>query len=93
MDAPLAIDGGRGQLNAALVALARLGLDEVPAVGLAKREEELYRAGAPEPLRLSRHDEGLQLLQRIRDECHRFALARLRGKRSQRSLRPVPFSR
>jgi excinuclease ABC subunit C len=83
------VDGGRGQLNAALVALARLGLDELPVVGLAKRDEALYTPGAPEPLRLSRHDEGLQLLQRIRDECHRFALARLRARRTKRSLRSL----
>jgi len=81
------IDGGRGQLNAALTALARLGLDAVPAVGLAKKQEELYVPGHPEPLRLSRHDEGLKLLQRIRDECHRFALSRHRARRSKRSLR------
>jgi excinuclease ABC subunit C len=83
------IDGGRGQLNAALAGLARLGHEEVPLVGLAKREEELYLPGAPQPLRLSRHDAGLQLLQRIRDECHRFALARHRARRSKRSLKSV----
>ena len=81
------IDGGRGQLNAALAALARLGVEEVPVVALAKREEEVYVPGLPEPLRLRRSDPGLQLLQRIRDETHRFALARHRGRRSARSLR------
>jgi excinuclease ABC subunit C len=81
------IDGGRGQLNAALTALGRLGLEELQVVGLAKREEELYLPGMPEPLRPSRHDAGLQLLQRIRDECHRFALGRHRAQRSKRSLR------
>jgi excinuclease ABC subunit C len=83
------IDGGRGQLNAALAALARLGLEEVPAVALAKRAEELYVPGHPEPLVLSRHDAGLQLLQRIRDECHRFALTRHRARRGKRSLRSL----
>lgn len=83
------IDGGRGQLNAALSALARLGLEQLPVVGLAKRDEELFVPGAPEPLRVSRHDAGLQLLQRIRDECHRFALARHRARRSARSLRSL----
>lgn len=83
------VDGGRGQLNAALSALARLGLEELPVVGLAKREEELYLPGAPAPLKPSRHDAGLQLLQRIRDETHRFALARHRARRSKRSLRGV----
>jgi excinuclease ABC subunit C len=81
------IDGGRGQLNAALAALARLGAEEVPVVALAKREEEVYVPGLPEPLRLRRADPGLQLLQRIRDETHRFALSRHRGRRSARSLR------
>jgi len=83
------VDGGRGQLNAALSALARLGLEELPVVGLAKREEVLYLPGAPLPVRPSRHDAGLQLLQRIRDETHRFALARHRARRSKRSLRGV----
>jgi excinuclease ABC subunit C len=83
------VDGGRGQLNAALTALARLGLEEVPAVGIAKRAEELFVPGHPEPILLSRHDAGLQLLQRIRDECHRFALARHRARRGKRSLRSL----
>jgi excinuclease ABC subunit C len=83
------VDGGRGQLNAALTALGRLGLEEVQVVGLAKREEELYLPGSPEPLRPSRRDAGLQLLQRIRDECHRFAVGRHRAQRSRRSLRSL----
>lgn len=83
------IDGGRGQLNAALAALARLGLEDLTVVALAKREEEIYRPGAPEPLRLARSDAGLQLLQRIRDETHRFALSRHRARRSKRSLRSL----
>ncbi len=58
------IDGGRGQLNAALEALAELGVEETPVVALAKREEELYLPERPEPLRLRRDDAGLQLLQR-----------------------------
>jgi excinuclease ABC subunit C len=81
------VDGGRGQLNAALDALAGLGLDEVAVVGLAKREEEVYLPGSPSPLRLARRDGGLRLLQTIRDETHRFALARHRARRSKRSLR------
>ncbi len=83
------VDGGRGQLNAALAALSRLGLEDLAVVGLAKREEEIYRPGAPEPLQLGREDSGLRLLQRIRDETHRFALARHRGRRSKRSLRSL----
>jgi excinuclease ABC subunit C len=81
------IDGGRGQLNAALSALALLGVEETPMVGLAKREEELYLPGHPEPLRLPRRDAGLQLLQQVRDEAHRFALSRHRRRRSKRVLR------
>jgi excinuclease ABC subunit C len=81
------IDGGRGQLNAALAALATLGVEETPVVGLAKREEEIYVPGLPEPLRLPRADVGLRLLQEVRDEAHRFALRRHRGRRSARVLR------
>jgi excinuclease ABC subunit C len=81
------IDGGRGQLNAALEALAGLGVEETPIVGLAKREEELYLPERPEPLRLPRGDAGLQLLQEIRDEAHRFAVTRHRKRRSKRTLR------
>ena len=80
------IDGGRGQLNAALEALGELGVEETPIVGLAKRDEELFLAKSPEPLRLDRFDAGLQLLQQIRDEAHRFALSRHRRRRSRRSL-------
>jgi excinuclease ABC subunit C len=83
------IDGGRGQLNAALRALARLGLEEVPAVAIAKKAEEVYLPGVPDPVRPSRHDAGLKLLQRIRDEAHRFALARHRARRAKRTLRSV----
>ncbi len=81
------IDGGRGQLNAALEALVALRVEETPIVGLAKREEELYLPERPEPLRLPRGDAGLQLLQEIRDEAHRFAVARHRKRRSKRTLR------
>jgi len=81
------IDGGRGQLNAALEALAVLGVEETPIVGLAKREEELYVPELPEPLRLPRDHPGLQLLQQVRDEAHRFAVSRHRGRRSKRTLR------
>jgi excinuclease ABC subunit C len=81
------IDGGRGQLNAALDALAELGVEETPVVGLAKREEELYLPERPEPLRLSRRDPGLKLLQQVRDEAHRFAVSRHRGRRSRENLR------
>ncbi len=81
------IDGGRGQLNAALEALAELGVEETPIVGLAKREEEIYMPDRPEPLRLPRHDAGLKTLQLIRDESHRFAVSRHRRRRQNRTLR------
>ena len=80
------VDGGRGQLNAALAALAELGVEETPVVALAKRAEELYLPERPEPLRLARTDAGLQLLQRVRDEAHRFAVSRHRRRRSRRTL-------
>jgi excinuclease ABC subunit C len=80
------IDGGRGQLNAALAALADLGVEETPVVAIAKREEELYLPSLPEPLALGRADAGLRLLQQIRDEAHRFALSRHRRRRSARTL-------
>jgi excinuclease ABC subunit C len=82
----LLIDGGRGQLNAALSALAELGVEETPVVALAKREEELYVAGVPAPIALPREDPGLRLLQQVRDEAHRFAVSRHRRRRSARTL-------
>ena len=67
------IDGGKGQLGAALEELEKLGLSNIPVIGLAKEFEEIYRPGESEPLRLS-HDSGaLKLLQRVRDESHRLA--------------------
>ncbi|HVV02087.1 MAG TPA: excinuclease ABC subunit UvrC [Verrucomicrobiae bacterium] len=83
------IDGGKGQLNAACGELAKLGLDSIPVIGLAKEFEEIYRPGEKEPLRLS-HDTGaLKLLQRLRDECHRVANtynAELRLRRISESI-------
>jgi excinuclease ABC subunit C len=83
------IDGGKGQLNAACAELARLGLQHIPILGLAKEFEEIYRPGQKQPLRLS-HDSGaLKLLQRVRDESHRLANtynAQLRLKRISESL-------
>ncbi len=83
----IVIDGGRGQLNAGLRALAELGVEETPVVALAKREEELYLVDRPEPARLPRKDPGLQQLQRIRDEAHRFAITRHRSRRRRATLR------
>jgi excinuclease ABC subunit C len=69
----LLIDGGKGQLNAALDALNMLGVRPPCLISLAKREEEIYRPGEAEPIRLSRHSAALRLLQYVRDEAHRFA--------------------
>ena len=79
------IDGGLGQLNVVVDVVARLGLtDRVPLASLAKSFEEVYRPGSSTPIRLPRQSEALYLLQRLRDEAHRFAISyhrSLRGKR------------
>src|ERR1019366_7974465 len=67
------IDGGKGQLSAARAELEKLGLGHIPTIGLAKEFEEIYRPGEKEPLRLSHETGALKLLQRVRDESHRFA--------------------
>jgi len=81
----LLVDGGKGQLGVAVRVLEELGLDgEIPVAALAKRFEEVYLPGRADPVQLSRQSEALYLLQRIRDEAHRFANAfhrELRGKR------------
>jgi len=69
----LLIDGGKGQLSAALEAFAMLHVEPPCLLSLAKREEEIYRPGDAEPLKLSRHAAALRLLQYVRDEAHRFA--------------------
>jgi excinuclease ABC subunit C len=69
----LLIDGGKGQLNAALDAFRVLGVEPPCVISLAKQEEEIYRPGEAEPLRLSKHAAALRLLQYVRDEAHRFA--------------------
>jgi excinuclease ABC subunit C len=67
------VDGGKGQLGAAVYELQRLGLGELPVIGLAKEREEVFRPGVAAPLVLDRDSGALKLLQRIRDEAHRFA--------------------
>lgn len=67
------IDGGKGQLNAARAELVKLGLNHLPTIGLAKEFEEIYRHESHAPLRLSHESGALKLLQRVRDESHRFA--------------------
>jgi excinuclease ABC subunit C len=80
------VDGGKGQLSAAASALAELELDDLPLISLAKREELIFRRGEAEPLRLERGHPGLQLLQRLRDEAHRFAVSFHRQQRRERHL-------
>jgi excinuclease ABC subunit C len=83
------IDGGKGQLNAAVAELTKIGLTGIPIIGLAKEFEEIYRPGEPEPLRLDHNTGALKLLQRVRDESHRFANtynAKLRLKKISESL-------
>ena len=80
------VDGGKGQLAAALKALRETGTGRVSVIALAKREEEVFVPGNPRAIRLDRHSAGLQLLQRLRDEAHRFALGYHRQRRSSESL-------
>jgi excinuclease ABC subunit C len=77
------VDGGPPQVAAAQRALDELGIDDVPLCGLAKRLEEVWVPGEPDPVILPRSSEGLYLLQRIRDEAHRFAINHHRGRRSK----------
>ncbi len=80
------LDGGRGQLNAGLRVLEELGLDYLPVVALAKRDEEVYHPGSLHPLALDLASPGLQTLQRIRDEAHRFAITYHKKLRQRRTL-------
>ena len=81
------IDGGRGQLSAAYEALEAIGLGNLVAVGIAKKEEVIFTRERPEPVVLPEHDPALLLMQRIRDEAHRFAITFHRKARSMRDLR------
>ncbi len=83
------VDGGKGQLSAAVGVLRELDLGEVPVAGLAKRFEELYLPGRPEPIILPPKSQGLYLVQRIRDEAHRFAITYHRTVRSRQALASV----
>jgi excinuclease ABC subunit C len=85
----LLIDGGKGQLNVAVRVLEELGLEDICVASLAKRFEEVYLPGRPEPVRISRDSEALYLLQQVRDEAHRFAITyhrQLRGKKMTTSV-------
>jgi excinuclease ABC subunit C len=81
------IDGGKGQLSAAYEALEQIGLANLVAIGIAKKEELLYTRDQMEPIVLSEHDPALLLLQRIRDEAHRFAVTFHRKARAMRDMR------
>jgi excinuclease ABC subunit C len=80
------IDGGKGQLNAAAEVLSEYGLDHLPIFGLAKRQEEIFVPDQEEPILLPRNSQGLYLVQRIRDEAHRFAITAHRRARAKLGL-------
>jgi len=84
----LLIDGGLGQVNAVQMSLAHLGIG-IPVFGLAKKNEELFRPGISAAIVLSRRDEGLMLLQRMRDEAHRFAVEYNRKRREKKLTRSI----
>jgi excinuclease ABC subunit C len=81
------VDGGKGQLGAARRAFEEIDLPQQPVIGLAKREEEVFVPGRPDGVRLPRRSPALHLLQRLRDEAHRFAVTYNRKLRSKRTLR------
>jgi excinuclease ABC subunit C len=78
------VDGGAPQVNAAQAVFEELGITDVAVIGLAKRLEEVWVPSEPDPVIMPRNSEGLYLLQRVRDEAHRFAIAYHRSKRSKR---------
>ncbi|MFL5538708.1 MAG: excinuclease ABC subunit UvrC, partial [Longimicrobiaceae bacterium] len=77
------IDGGKGQLGSALKAMEEIGLPQQPVISLAKREEEVYVPGRSEPIRMPKRSSALRLLQRVRDEAHRFAIEHHRARRDK----------
>src|ERR671931_560138 len=83
------IDGGKGQLSAALAAMQAFDLPRVAVIALAKRVEDVFVPGPPDPIRLAAHSPGLQLLQRLRDEAHRFAVGFHRQRRDTRSFASI----
>lgn len=82
----LLIDGGKGQLSAVMEVLEELGLTHLYVIGLAKQEEEIFLPHREEPIRLSRRSQALMLLQRVRDEAHRFAVTYHKSLRTKRTL-------
>lgn len=84
----IVIDGGKGQLHAALNALERLGLrGKVAVVGIAKKLEEIYFPGDPYPLHIDKRSTSLRVIQHMRNEAHRFGITHHRGRRSKRTVR------
>ena len=83
----LMVDGGKGQLGAALEVMREMGVDHIPAIGLAKQHEEVFVPGRSDPILLPRDSEALYLLQRVRDEAHRFAIGYHRKLRQRTGLR------
>jgi excinuclease ABC subunit C len=83
----MVIDGGKGQLSAAYAALEELGLANLVAIGIAKKEELLYTRQHGDPIALAHNDPALLLVQRMRDEAHRFAVTFHRQARTMRDLR------
>jgi len=84
----LLVDGGAGQVSRAVKVVEELGL-AIPVAGLAKRMEEVYLPGRSDPIRIRRGEEALYLLQRVRDEAHRFAVAYHRSARGRRMVDSV----
>src|SRR6202045_5181686 len=82
------IDGGKGQLSAAMEVLQELHVD-IPTVGLAKENEEIFTPGSPDPIMLPRSSQGLYMVQRIRDEAHRFGITYHRKLRSDHTFKSV----
>jgi len=82
----LVVDGGRGQLSAVLPVLKRVGAEEVAVAALAKREEEVFLPGRRDPVRIPRREPALRLLQRLRNEAHRFAVSYNRKLRTRRTI-------
>ena len=80
------VDGGRGQLNAALSALGKLGKTDFAIIGLAKEFEEIYMPDESKPMRIPQNSPALYLLQRVRDEAHRFAISYHQHLRSKAML-------
>src|SRR2546426_2723246 len=80
------IDGGKGPLGAAVAAARALGQEKLPIVSLAKQQEEVFFPARPDPLQLSRRSPSLKLLQRARDEAHRFAVSYSRQRRARRTI-------